>query len=117
VTRTAPAGVRLLTREECYARIGEQGVGRVDLSRHALPSPVALPYVLDGQDILLSTLGTGIGEVLDAAAVTFEVDAHDTHDATGWRVVVVGTAVADARLVRIRPTDVTGYLLPTPWRR
>lgn len=118
MTRTAPSGLELLETDECYAALGAQGVGTVDVARHSLPAPVALPYVMDGADLLLSTGGhPGLLDVLDGAVATFEVDVTDDMGGPAWRVVLVGPAVADRLLVRVQPTDVTGYRLPAAGQR
>ena len=118
MTRTAPSGLVLLEAQECYAVIGAQGVGTVDVARHGLPAPVALAYVVDGHDLLLSTRGhPGLQDVLDGAVAAVEVDGTDEATGASWRVALVGPATADRLLVRVRPTDVTGYRLPTPRHR
>ena len=118
MTRTAPSGLELLETHECYAVLGAQGVGTVDVARHSLPVPVALAYVVDGADLLLSTRGhSGLLDVLDGAVATFEVDVTDEKHGAAWRVVLVGPAAADRLLVRVQPTDVTGYRLPMPGQR
>jgi hypothetical protein len=125
MTRTAPSGLVLLEAQECYAVIGAQGVGTVDVARHGLPAPVALAYVVDGHDLLLSTRGhpglqdvhPGLQDVLDGAVAAVEVDVTDEATGASWRVALVGPATADRLLVRVRPTDVTGYRLPTPRHR
>jgi hypothetical protein len=118
MTRTAPSGLETLEAQECYAVIGAQGVGTVDVARHSLPAPVALAYVVDGSDLLLSTRGhPGLLDVLDGAVAAVEVDVADPENGGSWRVVLVGPATADRLLVRIRPTDVTGYRLPSARKR
>lgn len=115
MTRTAPSGLELLDTDECYAAIGAQGVGTVDVARHALPVPVALAYVVDGTDLLLGTREhPGLLDALDGAVAMVEVDVTDRGTEAAWRVTLVGPATADGELARVRPTDVTGYRLPTP---
>jgi hypothetical protein len=114
MTRTAPAGLALLAVQECYAVIGAQGVGTVDVARHGLVAPATVPYVVDGRDLLLSAREhPGLLDVLDGAVASFEVDVLDATTGEAWRVVLVGPATADRLLVRVRPTDVTGYRLPS----
>jgi nitroimidazol reductase NimA-like FMN-containing flavoprotein (pyridoxamine 5'-phosphate oxidase superfamily) len=118
MTRTAPSGLELLEAHECYAVIGAQGVGRVDVARHGLPAPVPLAYVVDGADLLLSTREhPGLLEALDGAVAAVEVDVPDEVSGGSWRVVLVGPATGERLLVRVRPTDVTGYRLPSPTSR
>jgi hypothetical protein len=114
MTRTVPSGLELLQEEECYAAIGEQGVGTVDVTRHGLNAPADLPYVVDGTDLLLSTRERPeLQDVLDGAVVSVQVDVTDAAKAS-WRVVLVGPAVMDRLLVRVHPADVMGYRLPKP---
>jgi hypothetical protein len=118
MTRTAPSGLELLEAHECYAVIGAQGVGKVDVARHGLPAPVPVAYVVDGPDLLLSTgEHPGLLDVLDGAEAAVEVDVTDEAGGGTWRVVLVGPATAERLLVRVRPRDVTGYRLPTSKKR
>ena len=115
MTRTAPSGLELLEQHECYAVIGAQGVANVDVARHALPAPIPLAYVVEGTDLLLGTREhPGLQEVLDGAVAMVEVDVTEPGTGASWRVALVGPATADGDLARVRPTDVTGYRLPTP---
>ena len=110
MTRIAPGELSLLGADGCYRLIGAQGVAQVDVARHALLKPVGLPYVVEGTDVLL---GTGehpdLGRILDDAVVSIDIDAIDSATLAHWHVVLVGPAVTADSLVRVRPTDVTGY--------
>ena len=116
MTRTAPSGLELLEEHECWVALGVEGVGRVDVARHALPSPVPLAFVVDGCDLLLrSGERPGLQQVLDGAVAVVEVDVDV--DGASWRIVLVGPAARERHLVRLRASDVTGYRLPAPTRR
>ena len=111
MTRTAPSGLELLEEHECWLALGVEGRGSVDVARHALPAPVPLAFAVDGCDLLLSTQDhPGLREVLDGAVAAVEADV-DSHSAS-WRIVLVGPARAEGRLIRLRASDVTGYRLP-----
>jgi uncharacterized protein len=123
-------GLEIISREQCYALIGTQRVGRVAVvSGHPGVFPVL--YALLDEDVVFRTAP---GTKLVAAAlnrdVVFEVDSFDVVKHTGWSVNVFGQAeeivapdevarveslgleswageVRD-RVVRIRAVDVSG---------
>ena len=110
MTRAAAGALVLLDPEDCYRLIGAQGLAQVNMSRHALPAPVGLPYVVEGTDVLLGTSEHPyLGPVLDGAVVSIDIDAVDPATLSHWHVVLVGPAVTTTQLVRVRPTDVTGF--------
>ena len=110
MTRAPPKALVLLNPQDCYRLIGAQGLGQVDLARHALPAAVWLPYVVEGTDVLLGTSEHAhLGPVFDDAVVSIDIEAVDPATLSHWHIVLVGPAVTANQLVRVRPTDVTGY--------
>jgi hypothetical protein len=113
----APADQRMfLTRDECFLLLDGDALGHVNFTRHAMPNPLRMRCAVHGQELVLrEDARTGLGRLLDAAEVALQVDVIDRTSQAAWRVVVVGLAATsrqDDRLVRVRPTDVTGHRLP-----
>jgi nitroimidazol reductase NimA-like FMN-containing flavoprotein (pyridoxamine 5'-phosphate oxidase superfamily) len=81
-----------LDEPECLRLLGSVAVGRIALTRHALPVILPVNFALDGQTIVVRT---GVGSILAAArdgvVVAFEADEVDEHLETGWSVLVTGT--------------------------
>lgn len=82
-----------LSTEECMALLNTVSVGRIALTRDALPVILPVNFVVDGHSILVRT---GDGAVLRAAraggtVVAFEVDNLDDLTLSGWSVLVTGT--------------------------
>jgi nitroimidazol reductase NimA-like FMN-containing flavoprotein (pyridoxamine 5'-phosphate oxidase superfamily) len=83
----------VLSRSECLFLLAARSMGRVAVSRRALPTIQPVNYALLGEDILFAT-GTGsmslaIGEEV---VIAFEVDDVDPATRSGWSIVVVGKA-------------------------
>jgi len=123
-------GLDILTEGECRRLLTQARVGRVVIATGGIAVVFPVNYGVIGGDILFFT---GDGTKMAAAAagmtVTFEVDAIDVDQESGWSVLVVGEASlaeprlkarAEAigiypwaagqrhRLVRVRPDVVTG---------
>jgi nitroimidazol reductase NimA-like FMN-containing flavoprotein (pyridoxamine 5'-phosphate oxidase superfamily) len=88
---------------ECYRLLGSVRVGRVVMTRQALPVVLPVAFALDGHTIVIAT---AVGSPLAAASaqqavVAFEADDLDPVTLSGWSVVVTGTisAVTDPRSV------------------
>jgi hypothetical protein len=85
--------IQSLTREECLARLSHQRVGRVSVSKDALPLIVPVIYVRDGSDLVFrSPLDAAFAKLCDHAVIAFEVDGLSVVGDTGWSVHVVGVA-------------------------
>jgi nitroimidazol reductase NimA-like FMN-containing flavoprotein (pyridoxamine 5'-phosphate oxidase superfamily) len=115
-TRSTSRVVVSLETEECYRLLRQDVVGRVVFTRHALPTAIPVRYVVDGKDVVLRVeADTGLGGMLEAGFVAFQVDTVDLTAQTGWSVVLVGRAVtvdeAGVTLVRIRPEQMMGHTL------
>jgi len=133
---TDHAGLEMLPFDACLRLLGSVPVGRVGF--HADGEVVILPvnHVVDGQDIVFRTArGSKLSAAEGQNPVAFEADEYDPQDQSGWSVLVTGhaeavyedseiqrlgrlglrpwpTAVDRPFWIRIRPTSVTGRLIP-----
>jgi uncharacterized protein len=112
----APGGLLRLSRATCVELLAGRSVGRLAyVARAGTPDIVPVNYTWDGRRLLLRS---GPGPKLQAAergdVVAFEVDDLDEEQATGWSVVVLGTA---ARLTAAQEARVAEKHLPRPWAR
>lgn len=86
-------GLEVLDREDCLRLLGKAVIGRVALSRGALPVIVPVNFLLDGERILVRTgAGTKLDHALAGSVVAFEVDDIDRWRHRGWSVAVTGVA-------------------------
>jgi len=106
-----------LTVEECFALLAGAADGLVNFTRHALPAAIPVSCSVEGSELVLrSEAPVRLGRLLDAACVAVEADRVEGATGTTWRVVVIGTTVADRRGrpgVRVHPVEVTGHRLPS----
>lgn len=114
-----PAGSRLfLTLEECLQVLSDVADGRVNFTRHALPQALPIRCHVEGSELVLRTVTTGVERLLDAAVVAVEADLTDPVSGTGWRVVVIGPTERRGRAhgggLCLHPLEVTGHRLPAP---
>lgn len=86
-------GLEILSRQECLRLLKGWPVGRVGVTRHALPMVLPVTYRLSGEDIFFAT-GTGSKSLAVAHrdVIAFEVDQIDPETKTGWSVLAVGVA-------------------------
>jgi uncharacterized protein len=85
--------VRPMTQQQCLARLQEAPVGRVAVTRRALPAVVPVNYVLAGSSILFRTEPGGMLALgCDKTVVAFEIDELAADGMSGWSVLVVGMA-------------------------
>ncbi|MEU7380952.1 MULTISPECIES: pyridoxamine 5'-phosphate oxidase family protein [unclassified Streptomyces] len=102
--RDAPAGqggaaqhpvlVRLTT-DECWARLGTHGIGRIALpARRPHPGPGVFPvnYVVDGMTVVYRTDPRGAAVPEPGSEVSFQVDHVEESRSVGWSVLLAGTA-------------------------
>ncbi len=107
-------GLEVLDDEESLRLLARARVGRVGLTRQALPIILPVAFHLLGRDVIVRT---GPGAVRDAgrrgSVLCLEADSTDPDLSVGWSVLVIGRAsvVAD-------PNDVAAVRrLPLPpWR-
>jgi Pyridoxamine 5'-phosphate oxidase len=100
-----------LTREQCLRRLTSRRVGRVSVSRAALPVIMPVTYFPDGDSVVFrAPLDADFVRACDHAVVAFEVGELD--ETTGWTVHVVGVAVARAdQTARVSIAQVSGRCL------
>ncbi|HET7477230.1 MAG TPA: pyridoxamine 5'-phosphate oxidase family protein [Dermatophilaceae bacterium] len=125
-------GLRVLTLEECLDKIRSATIGRVAFAKDGEVVILPVNHIVDGLDVVFrTTWGSKLQVAADGGQVAFEVDGLGEVAATGWSVLVQGTAliVEDQRdrrrfersaprpwvrddgisyWVLIRPTQVTG---------
>jgi len=84
-------GLEILPRSECLRLLESRPVGRLAVTRHALPAILPVNYRLVGEDVVFAT-GTGSKSlsVDRQQVVAFEVDDFDAATRWGWSVLVVG---------------------------
>ena len=126
-----------LTKQECFALLAGQRLGRVVLVDDRGPLALPVNFVVDQHSVLFRTdEGTKLAVASRGARVAFEVDGTDAATRTGWSVLVRGEAVevtdpaelervrqlplspwapgAMPRYVRILPTALTGRRIALP---
>jgi hypothetical protein len=100
-------------RAGCLALFDRAQVGRVALTRHALPAVHPVAYGLDGEEIVFRTAaGSTLAAAMRHAVVGFQVDQIDFAARTGWTVLGIGEAyevVVPGRLAEL------AMILPGPW--
>jgi nitroimidazol reductase NimA-like FMN-containing flavoprotein (pyridoxamine 5'-phosphate oxidase superfamily) len=93
-------GLEVLDREDCLTLMRSVTLGRVVFTDRALPAIQPVHFVVDGDDVIISTApGSKLAAATCGAIVAFETDAfeYDAVDAggeSGWSVTVVGQARA-----------------------
>lgn len=98
--------LRDLGEQECWARLGETGIGRVAMCTDRGPLILPVNYLVDSGSVIVRTapytqLAAHLQETL-----AFEVDDFEPDLRRGWSVLVVGEArsMDDAdELARMRP--------------
>jgi uncharacterized protein len=85
--------IQSLSSEECLQLLSTGSVGRIAVTRDALPVILPVNYAVDGGSILIRTTDGAILRAARAggAVVAFEVDNLDARTMTGWSVLVTGT--------------------------
>jgi nitroimidazol reductase NimA-like FMN-containing flavoprotein (pyridoxamine 5'-phosphate oxidase superfamily) len=114
---------RHFSADECIALLGDSGVARVALSRHALPVIDPVHYRLAGD--LLVIAGERGGPIATSAdehhVVCFEAEGPSSGDGARWVVQVTGLlgTVGEHQVLRLTATMISGrvWLTPdrTPW--
>jgi len=122
--------LREIDHDECIHLLGSQQVGRIAFTDDSGPDVLPVNYVMDGQDVLITTTGYGaLARAATNARVAFEVDELDDYTESAWSVVVRGRATRESPLdqppqrphpwadgtrtylLRIRPDTVSGRRL------
>lgn len=107
-------GLEILSRDECLELLATRTIGRIGLSRDALPTILPVNYRVVDDDVIYAT-GTGTKSLaaLHHQVVAFEVDDADGDRHVGWSVVVVGIpAELDPRDLRRQHAEQLGL---RPW--
>jgi nitroimidazol reductase NimA-like FMN-containing flavoprotein (pyridoxamine 5'-phosphate oxidase superfamily) len=85
--------VQTLTGDQCLSRLSGKRIGRVSVSKDALPIIVPVDYARDGNSIVFrARQHSMLAAACDKAVIAFEVDEFSTSSASGWSVQVVGMA-------------------------
>jgi uncharacterized protein len=85
--------VQTLTGDQCLIRLSQQRIGRVSLSKDALPIIVPVDYARDGDSIVFRARHHSmLAPACDKAVIAFEVDEFSAVSDAGWSVQVVGMA-------------------------
>lgn len=93
-------GLWVLSEAESLKLLSGARVGRVVVSMNAMPAAFPVNYALIGREIFFRTAaGTKLSAATNRTVVAFQVDEFDSIGASGWSVLVVGTArlVTDPR--------------------
>jgi nitroimidazol reductase NimA-like FMN-containing flavoprotein (pyridoxamine 5'-phosphate oxidase superfamily) len=85
--------VEVLSDEQCVARLSRQPIGRLSVTKDAMPVIVPVNFVVDGTSIVFRTHPHGLlARACDNAVVAFEVDEFSETADAGWSVLIVGVA-------------------------
>jgi nitroimidazol reductase NimA-like FMN-containing flavoprotein (pyridoxamine 5'-phosphate oxidase superfamily) len=85
--------VQVLTDEQCMARLSLRRIGRVSVTKEALPVIVPVNFVMDGANVVFRTHPHGLlAHACDSNVIAFEVDDFSIEADAGWSVLVVGVA-------------------------
>jgi nitroimidazol reductase NimA-like FMN-containing flavoprotein (pyridoxamine 5'-phosphate oxidase superfamily) len=87
--------LEVLSRDECLRLLGKATVGRIALSRGALPTVVPVNFCVKDEQIFVRTSPKNrLATTLNGQVVAFEVDDFDPMCDSGWTVTVTGLALA-----------------------
>ena len=81
-----------LDRAECLRLLATSTVGRLVVTDGALPAAYPVPYLLDGEAILVRAAPATRLAGIRHDVVGFQVDDIDSASFTGWSVLAVGEA-------------------------
>ncbi|MEY2418426.1 MAG: uncharacterized protein QOG90_1106 [Actinomycetota bacterium] len=87
--------LEVLSRDECLRLLGKATVGRIALSRGALPAVVPVNFCVNDEQIFVrASPKNRLAATVDGQVVAFEVDDFDPMCDSGWTVTVTGLASA-----------------------
>ena len=87
------AGLRVLTRDECFTLLASAEIGRIAISARALPLILPVRFAMDGDCIVIATHdGTTLEGATRNTVVAFEADGAASDGHVGWSVHVNGVA-------------------------
>jgi nitroimidazol reductase NimA-like FMN-containing flavoprotein (pyridoxamine 5'-phosphate oxidase superfamily) len=85
--------VQVLSDEQCMTRLSRQPIGRVSVTKDALPVIVPVNFVTDGTSVIFRTTTHGLlARACDSNVIAFEVDDFSPSADAGWSVLIVGVA-------------------------
>ncbi|MEZ0074633.1 pyridoxamine 5'-phosphate oxidase family protein [Planotetraspora sp. GP83] len=89
------AGLEILSRGECLSLLASTPIGRIVFTDRALPAvqPVNF-YLVDGNIVIRTAIGSKLAAAARNAVVAFEADDFDAEMRAGWSVTAVGHARA-----------------------
>ncbi|MGA3221618.1 MAG: pyridoxamine 5'-phosphate oxidase family protein [Acidimicrobiales bacterium] len=93
--------VEMLSARECRGYLAQVGIGRVAVTVGALPAIYTVPFVLDGDNLLVRVAQRSVlRRALTGSVVAFSADYFDESKEDGWSVLVrgVGEEVGDEAL-------------------
>jgi len=86
-------GLRVLSMDECVARLARTPMGRVAFVSAGESVILPVNHGVDGSCVVFRTTeGSKMDVAVDTGNVAYEVDGYDASTETGWSVVVKGTA-------------------------
>ena len=93
IDQVEPERVTTIPPDECLRLLAGTTVGRVALTRKALPVILPVNYAMDGDTVVIRTRP---GSLLASSrergvVVAFEVDELDRETCSGWSVLLTGT--------------------------
>ena len=97
--------VEMLSARECRAYLAQVTIGRVAVTVGALPVIFTVPFVLDGDDLLIRVAQLSVlRRALTGSVVAFSADDFEESEEDSWSVLVrgVGEAVGDEALASLR---------------
>ncbi len=107
------SGLAVLSRWECFDRLGRMPVGRIAFVSNGDPVIFPVNHALDGEAVVFRTNAGSKLLAADAESpVAFEVDGYDPERRTGWSVIVRGVATTVRDLQVIARLDRLGV---GPW--
>ncbi|HUO46028.1 MAG TPA: pyridoxamine 5'-phosphate oxidase family protein [Acidimicrobiia bacterium] len=87
------AGMEILGHAECLRLIWSHAIGRIGFVDKGEPQILPVQYRLhDNRIVFQSAVGAKLDAAIFRAPVVFEIDGSDESRASGWSVVVHGTA-------------------------
>jgi len=87
--------VEMLSAGECRAYLAQVTIGRVAVTVGALPVIFTVPFVLDGDDLLIRVAQLSVlCRALTGSVVAFSADDFEESEEDSWSVLVRGVAEA-----------------------
>ena len=104
-----------LTEAKCLRLLASIRVGRIALTRHALPVVIPVSFALEGRDIVIPTAANSLLAASgDDVVVAFETGELDPDTGSGWSVQVTGTM---QKIIESKAIQRARELRPASWAR